>query len=191
MSQLPPPSDSPPPFLYPALDPPLQQEVALDFIGKRGSTIGATKETRVQYARELLQKELLPHIGMEEFCETKKASFGCACVRVCWEGGCCGAAGGGAGCGGLLAWAALALSNCLSSPRIASHCPLTALSLFSNQAYFFGYVVHRLLLVSLGRREEDDRDHYGNKRLDLGGPLLANLFRQLFRQERSFSSGRW
>ena len=29
--------------------------------------------------------------------------------------------------------------------------------------------------------QEDDRDHYGNKRLDLGGPLLANLFRQLFR----------
>lgn len=49
------------------------------------------------------------------------------------------------------------------------------------QAYFFGYVIHRLLLVALGRREEDDRDHYGNKRLDLGGPLLANLFRQLFR----------
>lgn len=41
--------------------------------------------------------------------------------------------------------------------------------------------MHRLLLVALGRREEDDRDHYGNKRLDLGGPLLANLFRQLFR----------
>ncbi len=49
------------------------------------------------------------------------------------------------------------------------------------QAYFFGYVIHRLLLVALGRREEDDRDHYGNKRLDLGGPLLANLFRLLFR----------
>lgn len=31
------------------------QDVALDYIGKRGSTIGATKETRMQYARELLQ----------------------------------------------------------------------------------------------------------------------------------------
>jgi len=39
-----------------------------------------------------------------------------------------------------------------------------------------------LLLCSLGRRPEDDRDHYGNKRLDLGGPLLAQLFRQLFRK---------
>ena len=32
-----------------------------------------------------------------------------------------------------------------------------------------------------GRREIDDRDHYGNKRLDLAGPLLAFLFRGLFR----------
>ena len=39
-----------------------------------------------------------------------------------------------------------------------------------------------MLLCSLGRRPEDDRDHYGNKRLDLGGPLLAQLFRQLFRK---------
>ena len=38
-------------------------------------------------------------------------------------------------------------------------------------------MVHRLLLAALGRREPDDRDHYGNKRLDLAGPLLAFLFR--------------
>ena len=50
------------------------------------------------------------------------------------------------------------------------------------QAYFFGYMIHRLLLVALGRRPEDDRDHYANKRLDLGGPLLAGLFRLLFRK---------
>lgn len=41
----------------------------------------------------------------------------------------------------------------------------------------FRYMVHRLLLAALGRRELDDRDHYGNKRLDLAGPLLAFLFR--------------
>jgi hypothetical protein len=50
------------------------------------------------------------------------------------------------------------------------------------QAYFVGYMVHRLCLVALGRRPEDDRDHYANKRLDLGGPLLAGLFRMLFRK---------
>ena len=42
-------------------------------------------------------------------------------------------------------------------------------------------MVHRLLSAALGRRELDDRDHYGNKRLDLAGPLLAFLFRGLFR----------
>ncbi len=36
--------------------------------------------------------------------------------------------------------------------------------------------------MALGRRNEDDRDHYANKRLDLGGPLLAGLFRNLFRK---------
>lgn len=97
------------------------QQLALDYIGKRGTTLGAPKEKRIKYARDVLQREFLPHVGVGEFCETKKA-------------------------------------------------------------YFFGYMIHRLLLCALGRRNEDDRDHYGNKRLDLAGPLLANLFRQLFRK---------
>ncbi|KAL3690175.1 hypothetical protein R1sor_016484 [Riccia sorocarpa] len=97
------------------------QQVALDYIGKRGSTVGVTKEKRIKYAKEILQKEMLPHVGVGEFCETKKA-------------------------------------------------------------YFFGYIIHRLLLCALGRRAEDDRDHYGNKRLDLAGPLLGGLFRMLFRK---------
>lgn len=46
-----------------------------------------------------------------------------------------------------------------------------------RKAYFLGYMIHRLLLCAMNRRNEDDRDHYGNKRLDLAGPLLANLFR--------------
>ncbi len=52
----------------------------------------------------------------------------------------------------------------------------------SKKAYFFGYMVHRLLLAALERRELDDRDHFGKKRLDLAGPLLAGLFRMLFRK---------
>lgn len=50
------------------------------------------------------------------------------------------------------------------------------------QAFFIGYMVHRTLLAALRRRELDDRDHYGNKRLDLAGPLMAYLFRTLFKQ---------
>lgn len=97
-----------------------EQNVALNFIGARGARPGVTKEKRSKYAREILQKEMLPHVGVSDFCETKKT-------------------------------------------------------------YFLGYMVHRLLLAALGRRELDDRDHYGNKRLDLAGPLLAFLFRGLFK----------
>eukprot|EP00894_Picocystis_sp_ML_P000240 jgi/Pico_ML_1/50757/g1911.t2 len=97
------------------------QDVALDFIGKRGNTLGFNREKRISYAKDVLQKELLPHVGVGEFCQTKKA-------------------------------------------------------------YYFGYIIHRLLLCALGRRKEDDRDHYGNKRLDLAGPLLGGLFRMLFRK---------
>ncbi len=34
-------------------------------------------------------------------------------------------------------------------------------------------MVHRLLLAHLGRTDCDDRDHYGNKRLDLAGALMS------------------
>lgn len=94
---------------------------AMDFIGRRGTTTGLTKEKRLRYAAEILQKEMLPHISMMEGQHVKKA-------------------------------------------------------------YFFGYMVHRLLLAALERRELDDRDHFGKKRLDLAGPLLAGLFRMLFRK---------
>ena len=50
----------------------------------------------------------------------------------------------------------------------------------TRKCFFLGYIVHRLLMCSTGRAEEDDRDHFANKRLDLVGPLLAGLFRQLF-----------
>ncbi|PPQ63770.1 hypothetical protein CVT24_004312 [Panaeolus cyanescens] len=88
-----------------------EREVALDFIGNRGTTTGLSRERRIRYAQEILQKEMLPHISMAEGSESKKA-------------------------------------------------------------YFFGYMTHRLLLAALERRELDDRDHFGKKRLDLAGPLL-------------------
>lgn len=41
-------------------------------------------------------------------------------------------------------------------------------------------MINRLLNSALGRTGEDDRDHYGKKRLDLVGTLMAHLFRQQF-----------
>lgn len=97
------------------------QQVALDFIGRRGTVANLTREKRINYATDILQKEMLPHVSMAQGQHTKKA-------------------------------------------------------------FFFGYMVHRLLLAALERRELDDRDHFGRKRLDLAGPLLATLFRMLFRK---------
>jgi len=97
------------------------EDVALDYIGKRGSisTVGVERKARIQHARDILQKELLPHVGIGESSMEKKA-------------------------------------------------------------FFVGYMVHRLLLGVLGRRPLDDRDHLGNKRADLAGPLLSMLFQQTF-----------
>ncbi|KAF2677072.1 RNA polymerase II second largest subunit [Lentithecium fluviatile CBS 122367] len=95
------------------------RESALDFIGKRGTSQGATKDKRLKFAKDVIQREFLPHISQKEGQDTRKA-------------------------------------------------------------FFFGYMIHRLLQCVLGRRDEDDRDHFGKKRLDLAGPLIANLFRILF-----------
>ena len=97
------------------------QEAALDFIGRRGNSVGSQKEQRILYAKDLLQKEMIPHVSISSEYETKKA-------------------------------------------------------------FFVGYMVNRLCNSALGRCTEDDRDHYGKKRLDLAGSLLAGLFRQLFRR---------
>lgn len=40
----------------------------------------------------------------------------------------------------------------------------------------------RLLDAQLGKSGEDDRDHYGKKRVDMAGSLLAQLFREKFRK---------
>lgn len=51
------------------------RETALDFIGRRGTALGIKKEKRIQYAKDILQKEFLPHITQLEGFESRKASF--------------------------------------------------------------------------------------------------------------------
>lgn len=55
----------------------------------------------------------------------------------------------------------------------------------TRKTFFIGYMTHLLVMTALRRREEDDRDHYCNKRLDLAGPLIASLFAQLFTKLRT------
>lgn len=53
-----------------------------------------------------------------------------------------------------------------------------------KKGFFLGYMVQRMISAALGRTTEDDRDHYGKKRLELAGVLVSNLFRQFFKQQR-------
>ena len=50
----------------------------------------------------------------------------------------------------------------------------------TQKIYFLGYMVNRLLKSSLDIAKQDDRDSYVNKRVDLTGALLNNLFRNYF-----------
>tara|TARA_B100000795_G_scaffold253626_1_gene223929 strand:- start:10 stop:3633 length:3624 start_codon:yes stop_codon:yes gene_type:complete len=49
-----------------------------------------------------------------------------------------------------------------------------------NKLFYLGYMVNNLLKCYMGSREYDDRDSYINKRIELPGILLSNLFRQYF-----------
>ena len=52
------------------------------------------------------------------------------------------------------------------------------------------YMIEKLVDCGNDRIMEDDRDHFKNKRVDMSGQLLANLFRQLFRRMyKEFLSG--
>ena len=49
-----------------------------------------------------------------------------------------------------------------------------------QKIYYLGYMTNKLLRFALGKIKTDDRDSYVNKRIDLCGPLLNNLFRNYF-----------
>jgi len=50
----------------------------------------------------------------------------------------------------------------------------------TEKKYFLGHMTNRLLLVNFEIIKGDDRDSYLNKRIDLTGTLLNNLFRNYF-----------
>lgn len=55
-----------------------------------------------------------------------------------------------------------------------------------EQACFLGHIVRKLLMTSMGLRGVDDRDNYVNKRVDVAGALLYDIFRNLFKKYTSF-----
>ena len=49
-----------------------------------------------------------------------------------------------------------------------------------NKAFFFGFMIKSLLDGILGKLSFTDRDHYANKRVELPGTLLSQIFRRLY-----------
>lgn len=49
-----------------------------------------------------------------------------------------------------------------------------------SKGYYLGYVVRKILLTHIGLYSETDRDSYYNKRVDLPGSLLVELYRELW-----------
>ena len=51
-----------------------------------------------------------------------------------------------------------------------------------NKTIFLGYMLNRLLTTYIGKRKLDDRDHINNKRIEMSGYLMSELFRTLFKR---------
>ena len=51
---------------------------------------------------------------------------------------------------------------------------------FGTKAYFLGYMVHKMLLVSTGVERPTDRDSFKFKRVEVPGTLMFNLFRTYY-----------
>lgn len=49
-----------------------------------------------------------------------------------------------------------------------------------QKLYLLGYMANKLIQTSMGHMRPDDRDSYGNKRIDPCGTLMNNLFRNYF-----------
>lgn len=63
---------------------------------------------------------------------------------------------------------------------VLSHVPVTNFD-FRAKAIYVGHITRRVLMVHLGKSSLDDKDYYGNKRLELAGNLLSLLFEDLFK----------
>ncbi|ARF09480.1 DNA-directed RNA polymerase subunit beta [Indivirus ILV1] len=53
---------------------------------------------------------------------------------------------------------------------------------YTEKAFYIGYMINRLLHCKLGRIPIDDRDSYINKRIDLPGQLIFELFKQYYKK---------
>ena len=63
---------------------------------------------------------------------------------------------------------------------VLSHVPVRNFN-FRAKCIYIGHIIRRVILAHLGKAPLDDKDYYGNKRLELAGSLLSLLFEDLFK----------
>ena len=64
---------------------------------------------------------------------------------------------------------------------VLSHVPVRKYD-FRPKCVYIGYIVRRVLHAVMDAGLLDDKDYYGNKRLELAGQLLSRLFEDLFKR---------
>ena len=67
---------------------------------------------------------------------------------------------------------------------IVAHVPVMENNL-KMKAIYIAVMIRRTILAKLGKINVDDRDYYGNKRLELAGQLISILFEDLFKRFNS------
>lgn len=74
----------------------------------------------------------------------------------------------------------LQLAKTLLYKYFVPHIPLTNENVQIHKILHLAYMTKQLLLCMLGKRDADDRDYLGNKRVDCAGTLMHVLFKQAF-----------
>ena len=67
---------------------------------------------------------------------------------------------------------------------VLNHVPVENYS-FRGKVVYITHIIRRILLTALDKTLLDDKDYYGNKRLELAGSLLSLLFEDLFKRFNS------
>jgi len=69
----------------------------------------------------------------------------------------------------------------LLASTVLPNVPVVAFD-FRRKAMFIGMMVRRVIAAQTDKSLVDDRDYYGNKRMELAGSLLSLLFEDLFKK---------
>ena len=111
---------------------------------------------------------------------------GASAMKVSSAGSVGGAAGGGGATGGFSRRTRSAVDETrdILANVLLCHVPVVSFD-YAQKATYLSVMIRRMLMAIDDPSFIDDRDYYGNKRLELAGGLLALLFEDLFKRMNS------